>query len=131
MYGKANLCSINEARLELFLKTYKPKGKKPLSGVKGIDGSNLPPCKSVLLQQIKRANVICSSWNRADQTRPSTISPDGNGWHIQDEKYTPTWFEGDMSPPTLEEIICEEDATDDDESDYTSETDEDLSCEDD
>ena len=133
MYDKPNICSVYEARLELFLKIYKPKGKRPLSGVKGVDGSNLPPCKSVLLQQIKRVNVVCSTWNQAHETNPSIISPDGNGWEILNGKYALTQFEGDMVPPTLEEITCQENAETEEneniESDYDS-SDEELSSED-
>ena len=65
--------TVNEARLFAFLKVFKPTKKDPLAGIKGIDGSNLPPCHSVLLQQIKRTNYICSIWNNATQLEQGII----------------------------------------------------------
>jgi hypothetical protein len=35
--------TVNEARLIAFLKEFKPSKKNPLSEIKGIDGSNMPP----------------------------------------------------------------------------------------
>ena len=64
--------SVNEARLSAFLNEFKPSKKNPLSGIKGIDGSNMPPCHSVLLQQINRTNYICSFWNKATELEPGT-----------------------------------------------------------
>lgn len=62
--------TVNEARLIAFLKEFKPTKKNPLSGIKGIDGSNMPPCHTVLLQQMKRTNFICSFWNKATELEP-------------------------------------------------------------
>ena len=60
------IVTVNQDRLFSFMKAFKPTQKNPLAGVKGIDGSNLPPCYSVLLQQILRTNYICSIWNNAN-----------------------------------------------------------------
>ena len=60
------IVTVNQARLFSFMKAFKPTQKNPLAGVKGIDGSYLPPCYSVLLQQILRTNYICSIWNNAN-----------------------------------------------------------------
>ncbi len=71
IYGYKNLSSVNEARLQSCSKAYKPNAKKPMSSVKGVDGSSLPPCFSVLHQQVKRTDVICSSWNNATEFKPN------------------------------------------------------------
>jgi hypothetical protein len=65
IYGEKKLTSANEARLEMFLKMNKPKGDKPFSSVKGIDGSSLPPCASVLHQKILRSNYVANVWRSA------------------------------------------------------------------
>ena len=47
--GKPKFNSVDEVRLELFLKKYQPKKKKVvISCVKKMEGSFLPPCSSVL-----------------------------------------------------------------------------------
>ena len=58
---------VDEARLFAFLKEFKPTQKNPLAGIKGIDGSNLPPCYPVFLQQAKRTNLIASVWKNATE----------------------------------------------------------------
>ncbi|KZS09574.1 Uncharacterized protein APZ42_026172 [Daphnia magna] len=90
------------------MKVYKPYGKKPLVGVKGIDFALLPPCHSVLMQQIKRANLICSIWNNATKMNPRVFPPNENGWVLENSKYTLNWFEGEMTPPTLQDMVVEE-----------------------
>ncbi len=70
MYGYKNVSFLNEVRLLTFSKTYKPKSRNPMASIKGIDGSALPPCESVLVQQILRCNSICSVWNNDTQSNP-------------------------------------------------------------
>lgn len=65
---------MNESRFALFMKVNSPKGKHPMASVKGIDGSLLPPCRSVLIEKIKRSIAICSIWNSAIVLKP-TIFP--------------------------------------------------------
>ena len=76
IYPKNKSTSINEARRIIFERAYKPTKNKPFGGLKGIDGSNLPPCQSVLLQQIRRANFICFSWNNATDLKPGNCVVD-------------------------------------------------------
>lgn len=58
MYGTKEVTSVDECRFVAFMKINKPKGKMPLAKVKEIDGSLMPPSKTVIFQQIKRANAI-------------------------------------------------------------------------
>ncbi|KAI9559499.1 hypothetical protein GHT06_013493 [Daphnia sinensis] len=106
MYGKKRLNSVDDARLEAFKKVYEPKKNKPLESVKGLDFNNLPPCKTVLLQQMKRVNCICSVWNNATDLQPNIFPPEQNGWNFEGEKYSINWFDGPMTPPTLEDILA-------------------------
>ena len=74
MYGQKKLSSIAEARLEMFLKQYKPKiGKNPISCAKMMDGSSLPPCSPVILQKLRRTNYVCSVWLNAHEASPPKI----------------------------------------------------------
>ncbi|KAI9565073.1 hypothetical protein GHT06_008823 [Daphnia sinensis] len=134
--GQLKKQTVNEARLELFTKVYQSTTKRPMSKVKGIDGSSLPPCKSVLQQQINRANCICSAWNFAFTLSPNVLSPKTSGWNIEkdderNERYSVNWFEGDLAPQTLEEVLqklktteseIREEANDDEEGDDEDES---------
>ncbi|KAI9552234.1 hypothetical protein GHT06_022592 [Daphnia sinensis] len=65
----------------------------------------MSPCKTVLLQQIKRVNSICSIWNQAN---PIVFPPHNNGWVMEDGKYSVYWFEGNATPPTLDDMVVGE-----------------------
>ena len=60
LYGKPKFNSVNEVRLELFLKKYRPKKKEEalITCVKKMEGSFLPPFASVLKQKTHRTNHI-------------------------------------------------------------------------
>ena len=66
---------------------------------------------------------------------PKILNPEENGWILRDKKFTPNWFDGQMTPPTLEEMLlasdkdsdnedatshCEEEDFDDEESDFAN-----------
>lgn len=132
MYGNKRVSSVNEARFLGFMKVYKPKkGKKPMENVKGIDFSLLPPCSSVLIQQIMRANSICSIWNKADEKMPIMFHPEKNGWILRENKFTPNWFIGEFTPPTLDDMLLSSEEIDSDngEHDGSSNYDEDSELE--
>lgn len=41
--------------------------------------------------------------------QPKIFPPEQNGWNIEDEKYSINWFDGPMTPPTIEDILaCKE-----------------------
>ena len=83
LYGKPKFNSVNEARLELFLKKYQPKKKEVvISCGKKMEGSFLPPCASVLQQKMNSTNhtagKVFSSW-----TSHTPISnPLNCGWEL-------------------------------------------------
>ena len=55
MYGKTKCESVDDARLDTFFKKYKPKkNDSPISCVRKMDGSSLPPCSRVVLEKLKR-----------------------------------------------------------------------------
>ena len=53
MHGRPKVSQVNVACYMLFQQHYAPKNKdQPLKKIKGIDPSNLPPCRSVVLQKL-------------------------------------------------------------------------------
>ncbi|CAG9785380.1 unnamed protein product [Diatraea saccharalis] len=73
--------------------------------VRNFDASNLPPCKSELLQQFRRANYIASIWSNAHMKNPSILSPENNGWVLKDSQYNFNWFDGDQLPSFVSESL--------------------------
>ncbi|EFX78456.1 hypothetical protein DAPPUDRAFT_105253 [Daphnia pulex] len=102
--------TVNDARYQMFCEKYGSKKEKlSLLKVKGIDGSSLPPSKSALEQQIKRANGLCSVWNHSYSFESQMFSPVGNGWVLHSDKngerFSLHWFDGDMAPTNLDDIL--------------------------
>jgi len=123
MYGSKSV-SVNATRFDIFMKKYKHKGKKPMGSVKGIDGSNMPPCHSVLVQQIYRVNHICMSWSNATVLEPHLSLPQENGWNLINGQFKPNWFEGERIPESVEEILIPSDEdSENDEVDFDSDSD--------
>ncbi|KAI9563777.1 hypothetical protein GHT06_011242 [Daphnia sinensis] len=63
-------------------------------------------------------------WNNATQKYPKVFHPSENGWVLANSKYTLNWFDGELAPPTLEDMVVEEAEADDDEQLNESESDE-------
>jgi hypothetical protein len=86
------------ARYQIFCNKYEtPKQKKQSIQVKGIDGSNLPPCRSAIYQKIARANRLCSVWNKANSFNSVMFAPERNGWQVKKDDFdencfTLNWF---------------------------------------
>ncbi|CAJ1079900.1 hypothetical protein XNOV1_A042672 [Xyrichtys novacula] len=81
-----------------------------------IDFSTFPPCRRVLIQHIKRVNVQVCIWKRAHENNPAIPSPLGIGFHLNTEngKLEPLWFEGDVIPKALNDVLVEEWTDEDD-----------------
>lgn len=110
IYNVSGIIDVDAARLQLFLNNYtvsdineefNPKN------LKNFDASNLPPCKTELFQQFLRANYITSIWNNANEKRPSTFTPENNGWTFEDNQYHFYWFDGDQLPGLVSESLQE------------------------
>ena len=71
MFGYSKLTSINEARYLHFKSKCKPKeAAKPLDCLKNFDPCLFPPCKQVLMQQIKRSWFIAKLYKNAAVADP-------------------------------------------------------------
>ena len=86
MYGtKANsYTTLNSYRYQKFVETYEPKGKcqHPLSKLKRIDSSSLPPCEAEVNTHIKRASFVANMWALADKNLLQQHPAKENGWEI-------------------------------------------------
>lgn len=69
-----------------------------LKKLRSFDASNLPPCKSELLQQFLRANYISTIRNNTHLKNPSIYQPENNGWIREDNMYYFKWLDGDQLP---------------------------------
>lgn len=73
--------------------------------MKNFDASSLPPCKTELLQQFLRANYIASIWNNANEKLPTILTPEHNGWRLEENQYYFHWFDGDQLPGDISEFL--------------------------
>ena len=55
MYGRKKCTNVDDTRLEIFLQKYKIS---TITSVKKLDGNMLQPCLGVLLQKIRRTQLI-------------------------------------------------------------------------
>ncbi|KAL2095547.1 hypothetical protein ACEWY4_007695 [Coilia grayii] len=81
-----------------------------------VDLSTFPPCRRVLLQHMKRVNFQVCIWKRAHEHYPEIPCPLNHGFHVNTEtgKLEPLWFEGDVIPKALVDVLAEEDTDEDD-----------------
>ena len=111
LFGYPKLDDINEARYLYFRTKCKPKStEKPLDCIKSVDPSIMfPPCRSVLLQQIRRAWLVSRLYKNATVAEPlEGVSPLDFGYELIDGSMHIRWFEGDQVPTMLEEEEEEE-----------------------
>ena len=116
LYGYPRERLINKVKAKLFEKKYMKNGKI-------IDMALLPPCKSVLLLHMKRANYVAKIWKssltcwlESDDITKHAWLPDGS-----------TIWVDDIFPCVVQEILCdpkfveedvgEDELSDDDEED--------------
>lgn len=76
MYGRQKFTSIDEAQLDIFLKTYKPN-KNVLKGkIRRTDGGTL--CSRVLQKKILRTTFVSNIWHNAFSLRIMPSLPEKN-----------------------------------------------------
>ena len=110
LFGYPKLKHINEARYLYFQAKCKPKStEKPLDCIKSVDPSLFPPCRSVLIQQIKRAWLISKLYKNAIVAEPlQGVSALDYGYELVDGSIHIKWFDGDQVPTMVEEEEEEE-----------------------
>ena len=98
IFGYSKIKSINEARYLHFKSMCKPKAAaKPLDCLKNVDPCFLPPCKHVLMQQIKRSWFIAKLYKNAAVADPlvNYILLD-YGFELIDNYVHVKWFDGEQ-----------------------------------
>ncbi|CAH0721911.1 unnamed protein product, partial [Brenthis ino] len=111
LYNISGIIDVDAARLQLFINKYTVVNVNEefnRNNLRNFDASSLPPCKSELLQQFRRANYIASIWNNAHEKQPSTLSPENNGWILKDSQYDCNWFDGDQLPSFVSDSLQNE-----------------------
>ena len=108
--GLHKISNVNDARVQIFMNNYATISDEEVFKKKVIttfEACTIPPCKSELLQQIKRTVFITNMWCNADLRNPTILNPLDYGWVISDNKqYTFNWFEGDEMPKSVKDIIA-------------------------
>lgn len=110
MYGYKNISSINAARFHKFCTTYKADTEdEPFKKVlKNCDPSTLPPCKAELQQHLLRTQYITSIWRNAYLRFPSSLTPNRNGWTLNEDTLDFHWFDGDCIPQSVFDAVVHE-----------------------
>ncbi|CAG9765833.1 unnamed protein product [Ceutorhynchus assimilis] len=111
VYNVNEIIDVDAARLQLFINSYTVSSVNEefhRKNIKNFEASNLPPCKSELLQQFRRANYIASIWNNANTKLPSIFTPENNGWTLKENQYHFNWFDGDQLPAFVSESLQED-----------------------
>ena len=130
MFGYSKLTSINEARYLHFKSKCEPKEATKSNCLKNVDSCLFPPCKQVLMQQIKRSWFIAKLYKNAAVADPlANYTLLDYGFELIDSYVCIKWFDGEEVPQGAEdgdntvmehsdnEYVEEEDeVTDDDES---------------
>ena len=69
----------------------------------------MPPCERVLLNKIRRTKVVAKIRMSSIEASPPNDSLLDFGWKLVDRNYQLLWFEGDLSPSSLDITYkCEE-----------------------
>ena len=125
IYGKKKLSSLNDAIFDVFLGKYKPKkNNNPISFAKRIDGGYLPPCSKVMELKTRRANLIAARWLQSTNRSPPSFDPKRCGWNLTEDGYSINWFEGDMTPRSLGDIVLGENDSDVESDNFSDSSDE-------
>lgn len=124
LYGFSNLSSIDAVRLEIFLKNYQLKKRETNSFAKKLQANIPPPCRRVLVEKVRRTNLITAKWKSATKAMMPSLNPVNCGYSLDHGKYRITWFSGPEAPSMLDVTVADEDI-DDEEDDLNISEDED------
>ena len=110
LFGYKKLKSIDEARYLHFKNKSKPKeSRKPLDFLKHVDPSLFPPCRTVLVEQIKRTWFITRLYKYATDAEPlAHYTLLDYGYQLQDGRIHIKWFEGLQVPLEAEDDDLDE-----------------------
>lgn len=104
---------VDDARYNIFNRTYNPTDENFLLKIKTYDASKLPPCQRELKPQILRAFLIANMWQNSHIRNHDNLDPTLYGWKLvegQDgtKTYGLHWFDGPQMPKEIAEIQMDE-----------------------
>ena len=95
LYSAKNYTDINKLRYD----TYKQRfTSTQVLSTEGMDLSLLPPSRSSLVMHLQRANYQVMVWKKAHVQFPTTPSPIGHGWKLDEGQLVIDWCQGDILP---------------------------------
>ena len=105
IYGKKKFSSVDEVRLDLFLKKYQPKHDALLDSMRKTDTVFLPTRKKVLIQKIKRSIYVARLWRNCFLPNPQDQDVESFGWKLEEDgHYTLHWFDGEAAPRIVDAV---------------------------
>ena len=118
IYERPRMRRVDEARFLKMSQLCDTDNDTSIKTSHNIDMANLPPCRKSLEQHIRRVNYQVGIWKRAHITDPDIpLATDGHGWTMVDGKMEPLWYDGDVLPQQLIDIVEGSPTDDEDESD--------------
>ncbi|XP_025836082.1 uncharacterized protein LOC108740487 [Agrilus planipennis] len=125
LYNAKKSIDVDDGRYQLFVSNYKPSNVNEnfTKKIVNFDASSIPPCKSELYQQLRRAHYISIVWKNAYKKQPTTLDPLDYGWIEQEDKFVFKWFEGDQLPTSVSDLISkipESDSMDDEDESHNA-----------
>ena len=105
LYGRPGNDNVNKVRYDIFKQKFKVRSSSLVSTLIGTDLSLLPPCQKALQMHILRANYQTLIWKRANEAYPDIPLPAGHGWRMNDGVLSINWFEGDLLPKELTDVL--------------------------
>ncbi|KAK3742892.1 hypothetical protein RRG08_061489 [Elysia crispata] len=108
---------VDKVRYDTVRQRFKSGSSTPLTNTDGIDLSQMPPCRKVLLLHIQRANFQTQIWRQASKSHPTLPKPEDNGWVIDSSgSLVIQWCEDDFLPKELLDIITEDNCSENEDS---------------
>ena len=118
LHGQKNCKNINEALYSKFCEKYKPKlHEEPLANIKSVEPTLFPPCRSILIEHIKRTLYITKMYKNASFADPTfDMDPTDYGWEMSNSgTLMVKWFDGEQIPREFEEKVDNMNVESDDE----------------
>ena len=105
MFGCTNLKNLEEARYSYCQAKCKPETySEPSEALKHVDPSMFPPCRSVLVQQIKRSWLVAKLYKNATSPEPlSNCTPLDYGYELIETCLQVEWHDAEQVPQEVDE----------------------------
>lgn len=125
MYGVKRITNVNDARYYLFQQKYAATKTTDFffKNITTFDSKLIPPCWKSLKEKMLRTIFVNSMWTKATDPCCVNLNPENCGWNLIKGALKPTWFIGDPTPMTVEEILSESNGNNFEDKEVTDESD--------